>query len=169
MSKTDKLQTKPHQPHKILRDIYRHYLEYRDLVTSPQLDATGGVRASDGVIEHGYFIYNEDGSIKEKRHLTLSFWDLHDALPKLSERKREAVFYNVILDWRQVDVAERMGITTVSVGQYVDQAMQQLAKTYFVELFEDGDEESGGGSGVHSGEGVHSAPTGTNGGPTPAG
>lgn len=164
MSKSNELLQKAHQPHKILRDIYRHYPEYRELVTSPQLDASGGIRTSDGVIEHGYYVYDEEGNIVEHHILTLSFWDLHGALEKLSARKREAVFYNVILDWRQVDVAERMGITTVSVGQYVDQAMQQLAKDYFVELFDD--TEAGGSSRVRTGEEVHGETTRTNGGST---
>jgi hypothetical protein len=61
----------------------------------------------------------------------ISFWDLHRGITELSPRKREALFYNVILDWKQRDVAERMGITTVSVGQYVEQACLQLAEEYF--------------------------------------
>lgn len=80
-----------------------------------------------GVIDYGYHIYDEDDKIKDKVSITLSFWDLHGSLKRLSARKREAVFYNVILDWKQKDVAERMGISTVSVGQYVQAAMEQLA------------------------------------------
>lgn len=110
-------------PHRILREVYRHYTEYRELVSS-----TG-----NSVIEHGYFIYDDEGEVKDKVNVTISFWDLHGGLKKLSARKREAVFYNVILDWKQRDVAKRMGITTVSVGQYVEQAMQQLAVHYFAE------------------------------------
>lgn len=123
MASTKGKLTEPHPPHRILREIYRHYTEYREYVSS-----TG-----QSVIEHGYFVYNEDGTVKERICHTLSFWDLHGGLRKLSARKREAVFYNVILDWKQRDVAKRMGITTVSVGQYVEQAMQQLAIDYFAE------------------------------------
>jgi DNA-directed RNA polymerase specialized sigma24 family protein len=65
--------------------------------------------------------------------ITISLWDLQDGLKDLAPRKREAVFYNVILDKRQKDVAEIMGITTVSVGQYVESAMIQLAAKYFTE------------------------------------
>lgn len=115
--------TEPIPPHRILREIYRHYIEYKEWVSSN----------GKSVIEHGYFVYNEDGSIRERVMVTISFWDLHGALDKLSKRKREAVFYNVILDWKQRDVAEKMGITTVSVGQYVEQAMLQLSEKYFAD------------------------------------
>lgn len=118
----------PH--HRILRDVYRHYLEFQDLVSS-----TG-----QHVINHGYFVHDDDGEIIEKVPVSISFWDLHYGLKELSPRKREAVFYNVILDWKQRDVAAQMGITTVSVGQYVEQAMIQLAVRYFAEL--EGGEEN---------------------------
>jgi DNA-directed RNA polymerase specialized sigma24 family protein len=110
--------------HRILREVYRHYLEFRDHVS----------RTGEHVIDHGYFIYNDDGvTIKDRIAVTISFWDLHRGLKELSPRKREAVFHNVILDKKQRDVAEEMGITTVSVGQYVEQAMLQLSKVYFAE------------------------------------
>ena len=117
--------------HRILREVYRHYLEYRDLVALPEHDGQGGYGNSDGVIEHGYWV-EEDGT-RRKVLVTLSFWDLQDALKDLSPRKLEAVFHNVILDQKQKDVAAIMGITTVSVGQYVEQAMLQLAENYFAE------------------------------------
>lgn len=50
---------------------------------------------------------------------------------KLSQRKKEAIYWNVILDMRQKDVAEIMGITTVSVGQYVEAGFIQIAKKIF--------------------------------------
>jgi DNA-directed RNA polymerase specialized sigma24 family protein len=111
--------------HRILREVYRHYMEFKQYVSD-----TG-----QHVIEHGYFIYDEDTGteIVGKRNVTISFWDLHRGLKDLSPRKREAVFYNVILDWKQRDVAKQMGITTVSVGQYVEQAMLQLSEEYFAE------------------------------------
>lgn len=151
--KKSDLPTKPIPPHRILREIFRHYLEYRALVMSPTSDASDDGRHS-GVISHGYWVYKEvtkhrkgqDGwesyTAYEKDYKvnhTLSFWDLMGALKPqseggiLSDRKREAVFYNVILDWKQKDVAEKMRITTVSVGQYVEQAMIALAKNYFAE------------------------------------
>lgn len=113
-----------------MREVYRHYLEFRDHVS----------RTGNHVIEHGYFIYEEDGeTIRGKVNVAISFWDLHDgykgmkAIKGLSERKREAFFYNVILDKKQKDVAEIMGITTVSVGQYVEQAVMQLSERYFAD------------------------------------
>jgi DNA-directed RNA polymerase specialized sigma24 family protein len=125
MSEEGQKRTKPEPNHKILREVFRHYIEFQEWVS-----ATG-----NSVIEHGYFIYDEDDSDKiiGKVLVTISFWDLHDALQKVAERKREAVYYNVIRDMKQKDVAEIMGITTVSVGQYVKQAMIQISKNYFSE------------------------------------
>lgn len=118
--------------HRILREVYRHYLEYRQYVSD-----TG-----QHVIDHGYFIYDDDGVIKDKVIVSISFWDLFKGLKDLSPRKREAVWFNVILDQKQRDVAKKMKITTVSVGQYVEQAMLQLSEEYFAEeLSEVSDED----------------------------
>lgn len=111
--------------HRILREVLRHYTEYRELVNE------------DGrlhVIDYGYWVYNEDGTRKQKEDVSISFWDLYDGLKELAPRKREAIFYNVILDMKQKDVAKIMGITTVSVGQYVEAGTIQLAKKYFSEV-----------------------------------
>lgn len=119
--------------HRILREILRHYPEFRDHVSN-----TG-----HHVITHGVPIYAEDETtIIDKQIVTISFWDLHRGIKELSPRKREALFYNVILDWRQRDVADRMGITTVSVGQYVEQACLQLAEQYFQEEYKEENEPS---------------------------
>ena len=112
----------PIPKHRILREVYRHYYSYKELFSGQ----------GTHVIEHSYWVYEENGS-KTKQTVEISLWDLHDGLKTLSARKREAVFYNVILDKKQKDVAEIMGITTVSVGQYVEQAMMQLADRYFAE------------------------------------
>lgn len=128
--------------HRILREIYRHYIEYRELVTS----------SGESVIEHGYFIYDEEGKeIVGQEMVTISFWDLYDALEHLSKRKREAFFYNVILDYKQRDVADIMGITTVSVGQYVEQACLQMAEKYFAD--EESEDESAGSKNHNGGMG----------------
>jgi DNA-directed RNA polymerase specialized sigma24 family protein len=71
--------------------------------------------------------------IVQKINLSISLWDLQNGLKELSPRKRQAFFYNVILDKKQKEVAEIMEITTVSVGQYVEQAMLQLSERYFAE------------------------------------
>jgi len=119
--------TAPIPLHRILREVLRHYTEYRELVNQ------------DGrlhVIDYGYWIYHEDGTRKHKEDVSISFWDLHQGLKELAPRKREAIFYNVILDMKQKDVAKIMGITTVSVGQYVEAGCLQLAKAYFAEEFQ---------------------------------
>lgn len=97
--------------HRILREVFRHYTEFHQLFKSEGIDT----------IDYGEF--------------SISLWDLQDALKPqdqggiLSNRKLEAVYYNVILDMKQKDVAKIMGITTVSVGQYVEQAMIQLSES----------------------------------------
>jgi DNA-directed RNA polymerase specialized sigma24 family protein len=95
--------------HRILREVYRHYLDFYDFYA----------RTGQHVIEH--------------KGLTISFLDLKAGIPKLSGRKKEAFYLNVLRDMKQKDVAEKMGITTVSVGQYVDAACRQLAEEYFDE------------------------------------
>lgn len=116
--------TAPIPLHRILREVLRHYTEYRELVNQ------------DGrlhVIDYGYWVYKENGQRCHKEDVSISFWDLHQGLKELAPRKREAIFYNVILDMKQKDVAKIMGITTVSVGQYVEAGTIQLAKRYFSE------------------------------------
>lgn len=106
--------------HRVLRELYRHYLEFRTLFQDTGIH----------VIDHGYFVEDEDGNRRIVR-VSISLWDLQDALKNLSPRKNQAVYYNVIRDMKQKDVAALMGITTVSVGQYVEQAMLQLSEEYF--------------------------------------
>lgn len=135
----DKLLTKEKPLHIVLREILRHYLEFKQHVAN-----TG-----DHVIEHSYYIYDDEdpkvGKPVDKRTVSISFWDLHDKLKMLSARKRQAVFYNVILDWKQKDVARVMNITMASVGQYVDQSCKALADEYFKENNRNVEEEEGTG------------------------
>ena len=95
--------------HRILREVYRHYTDFEDYFR----------RTGRETIEHG--------------GVTINFTDLKDGIKNLSGRKQEAFYLNVIRDMKQKDVAEIMGITTVSVGQYVDQACRQLADVYWPE------------------------------------
>lgn len=95
------------QRHKALREVYRNYRQFQEFVRSTGQDT----------IEHGGF--------------SISFFDLEKGINNLSPRKKQAFLLNVILDMKQRDVAEQMGITTVSVGQYVEAAMQQLEKEHF--------------------------------------
>jgi DNA-directed RNA polymerase specialized sigma24 family protein len=109
--------------HRILREVLRHYTEYQEFVKN---------NMNDHVIDHSYYVQNENGTQK-KITISISFWDLQDSLRELAPRKREAVYWNVIRDQKQKDVAKRMGITTVSVGQYVENAVEQIAAKYFSE------------------------------------
>jgi FixJ family two-component response regulator len=92
---------------KVLREAYRNYHQLQQYV-----QATGN-------------------HCLTYKGLTISFYDLDKNINKLSPRKKEAFYLNVIIDMKQKDVAERMGITCVSVGQYVAQACSQLAELYF--------------------------------------
>lgn len=120
------VKNKEEPKHRVLREVYRHYLEFRELFE----------KQGTHVIEYGYFVDDEETGDRRKVEISISLWDLQDALKELSPRKREAVFYNVILDKKQKDVAEIMNITTVSVGQYVEQGMLQLSEDYFAEKLE---------------------------------
>lgn len=117
------VKSKEEPRHRILREVFRHYLEFKSLFES------NGTH----VIEHGYWVEDPETGDRRKVNLSISLWDLQDGLKELSPRKREAVFHNVILDKKQKDVAEIMKITTVSVGQYVEQAMVQLSERYFAD------------------------------------
>jgi DNA-directed RNA polymerase specialized sigma24 family protein len=110
------------KPHRILREVLRNFRRFRQYVSDTGQD----------VIEHTYEVDNDDGT-KRKVTIAISYSDLLGRLNELSDRKREAVFYNVVMDMKQRDVANLMGITTVSVGQYVDTACEQLAELYFAE------------------------------------
>ena len=125
-----KLVTEKIPRHKIIRELLRHYLEFRELVLGYGAQEEG----ADGrkhVLEHSYWIYNEDGTKKEKDTVSLSFWDLQEGINEISPRKREALFLHVIMDMKQKDAADIMGITPIVCGQYSIAAAQQLAKKYF--------------------------------------
>src|SRR5581483_3980985 len=107
-------------PEKVLKEILRHYTEFRELVNN------GG----NHVLEHSYEWVDEDGK-KHKETLAFSFWDLHRGIKELPPRKREALYWNVIRDYKQRDVAEIMGITSVSVGQYCKLACEHLLQYHF--------------------------------------
>ena len=119
--KVEKNRTEAIPLHRVLREVYRHYTEFHRFFSD-----TGR-----HVIEHSYLVYDDSGEPVSKHTVSISLWDLQEGLGELSPRKREAVYYNVILDWKQREVAERMQITTVSVGQYVEAAMEQLSQKYF--------------------------------------
>lgn len=134
--------------HRILREIFRHYTEFREYVG----------QGNSPVLEHTYLIPVSaesecpDNPRANKEHEALNmecvycgcdmkrvtvsfdFWDLHRGLKDLAPRKREAVLWNVIFDLKQKDVAKKMGITTVTVGQYVEHAFRQLIDMHLVNM-----------------------------------
>lgn len=133
--------TRADQKHKILREAYRHYLTFQQYVTDTGRDVIS------------YSIPVDDDPDAEWVNIAISFTDLQKALKTykdgvevegtvLARRKEEAFKLNVIQDMLQRDVADIMHITTVSVGQYVDQACRQLAEYYFAEDESDGTHES---------------------------
>lgn len=108
------------EKHKILREVYRNYLEYREYVQKTGHD----------VIE--YSVETERGSGQYTR-ITISFSDLKKGVSDLAPRKQEAFYLFVICGLLQREVADIMQVTTVTVGQYADAALRQLAKAYFVD------------------------------------
>jgi DNA-directed RNA polymerase specialized sigma24 family protein len=104
--------------HRILREVLRNYTVFESLCARND-DSDARLSADQYEISH--------------KGITINFLDLENCLKNLSKRKKEAVFYNVILDMKQKDVAEVMKITTVSVGQYVEQAMLQVVKELWPE------------------------------------
>jgi len=105
---------------KVLREVLRHYIEFRQLVQN------GG----DHVIEHSYEVKDETGKVT-KHTIAFSFWDLHRGIKELAPRKREALFWHVIMDYTQRDAGAKMHIGGSSVVQYVDSACKELLKHHF--------------------------------------
>lgn len=94
---------------RVLREVLRHYLEFEAYCA----------QSGKYVIEH--------------KGVEISFSDLKGILKTLSPRKMQAVWLNVVMDMKQREVAEIMGIRTVTVGQYVDDSVTQLVEIYFAE------------------------------------
>lgn len=110
--------------HRCLREILRNYLMLKDAAENE--DWTISVCRIKGCnwMQDGKVAKGHEG---ECEMLTVGFLDLRKCLNKLSKRKMEAIFWNVIMDKKQRDVAEIMGITTVSIGQYVEAGVIQVA------------------------------------------
>jgi DNA-directed RNA polymerase specialized sigma24 family protein len=140
-----KISTK--ERHLILREIYRHYLDYKDHYARTGHDIlVGGTHDDDCQWWDRLKRVNKkiDPSIRDKDApctcgfsetgpVMISFLELQNSLKNLSKRKKEAVFLNVILDLTQREVAEVMQIKMVTVGQYVKSAMQKIEKEYFAD------------------------------------
>lgn len=119
MGELKKRRNKEFQRHKVLIEIYKHYIDLQDFY----------MRTGQDIIEipAGYY-----KNVTES--ITISFTDLKYGLDSLSPRKKEAFLYHVIYDKKQKEVAEMMGITTVTVGQYTNAASENLCKRYFAEI-----------------------------------
>ena len=131
----------------ILREIYRNYLDYSDYYQRTGRDIiVGGTHDEDCEWRQRLVRTNKkidaDARIKdasctcgfaETGPVTISFLDLHGSLKNLSKRKKEAVWYNVIMSYKQREVADIMQIKMVTVGQYVKSAMKKIANEYWPE------------------------------------
>ena len=100
---------KPEPLHRILREVLRGYTVFEEYVT-----ITGNYE-----ITHQGYKFN--------------FLDLQGCLKSLPQRQMEAVYWFIIQDERQKTVAARLGISTVTVGQYCDQAMRKITEELFPE------------------------------------
>ena len=114
------------KPHVVLRDAVRHYPEYEAFVSQfgTHVISHKGIELSFYDIQR---VFRACFAIENNNELTFPNEDPF----KLSRRKKEAIFWNVIQDEKQKDVAERMGITTVSVGQYVEAGFKQVSRIIF--------------------------------------
>jgi predicted DNA-binding protein (UPF0251 family) len=97
--------------HLIIREAFRHYIDLYD------------------------YWKREGKSTITYKGITISILDMKRILSEvdLSDRKAQAFYLNVLEDKKQKDVAEKMGITTVSVGQYVNAACRQYADLYMTD------------------------------------
>jgi len=135
------------QKYLILREIYRHYLDYSDHYQKTGHDIiVGGTHDED--CEWWQRLTRTNKQVDPEKRVpdapctcgfsqtgpvTISFLDLRDSLKNLSKRKKEAVWYNVIMSYKQWQVAEIMDIKMVTVGQYVKSAMIKIANEYWPE------------------------------------
>lgn len=119
--------------HIAIREATRDFATWQALVTQTGSYIIEGDTADRGVIAISFY-----DIIKVIDAYTPEYWKsnkypvfpLRDAF-ELSARKKEAIYYNVIRDLKQKDVAAIMGITTVSVGQYVESGFLQITNKLF--------------------------------------
>lgn len=116
----------------IVKETLRNYTKFRRHATLIEQSHSH----YDGTISHSYVVYNKDGTPKEKITIEISFWDLLRGIKKISPRKREALWYSIILDKKQEEVGKIMGCRPVTCGQYANSACQQLADLHLNEIIE---------------------------------
>lgn len=104
---------KQHILHRLLREVLKSYVLHDNL-------------------------FNETGKheITAGEGLTINFIDLKNSLKNLSPRQKEAIYWFVIRDQKQKFVAEQMGISTVTVGQYVESGVYRVARQVWPEMYE---------------------------------
>ncbi len=135
------------QKYLILRELYRHYLDYSDHYQRTGHDIlVGGTHDQDcewrkrlirtnKKIDHEKRVKDAPCTcgFSQTGPVMISFLELRNSLRNLSKRKKEAVWWNVIMDQTQIEVAGIMGIKEVTVGQYVKSAMIKIAAEYFAD------------------------------------
>lgn len=100
--------------HRLLREVLKHYTVFE----------TQCAQSGNYDIHRG--------------NITINFLDLKGCLKNLSKRQKEAVYWFVIRDEKQKVVAARMGISTVTVGQYVESGLMKVAQVLWPEHFSSG-------------------------------
>lgn len=126
IAKKKGLRTTKIPPYVIIKEALRGYTKFKRHAALTGQD----------YIEHTYTVYDDDGIPTEKISIELSLWDLFRGVKKISPRKREALWYGVILDKRQEEVGEIMGCRPVTCGQYANSACMQLAEEHLSEQIE---------------------------------
>lgn len=84
----------------------------------------------------GYNLFEEHCALTGRYEITFqghtfNFLDLQKCLEGLTNRQMEAVYWFIIQDEKQKTVAERLGISTVTVGQYCEASCIQIARKLF--------------------------------------
>ena len=97
--------------HRMLREVLKNYTVFESLCS-----------------QSGHWDISHKG-------VTINFLDLKGCLKNLSPRQKEAVYWFVLSDEKQKVVAERMSISTVTVGQYVESAMVRVAQQLWPEFY----------------------------------
>lgn len=121
--------------HIILREAYRRISSLaalaRESAPAPAEGRIGGTDKAINAQESGL-----SDSI-ELNDIELNYFDLMAALRSIRdtvpERKRQAFWLNVILDMKQKDVADKLQVSPVTVGQHVTSVCKALEEAYFAD------------------------------------
>lgn len=129
-----KVPQEPLPNHRILRAVYRNYSQFRllfaDTGTHTLTHTYEWFEPDTAAEPNEKGRYPADLTKPQKETFEVDLFDLTEGLDELAKRKRQAFVLNVIEDRLQKEVGAIMGISTVTVGQYVDQACFQLAEKH---------------------------------------